>query len=525
MYHPDALNVMNVDAGNRSVPRSVGAVALSALGLALAGIHGYHFPTGETGGLGRLVGTVIPMLLALALAASGPYLYRSRLDATAITTTVLWGYIGGVALGIISLLVVSHQFLKGISLHAPQHVVAATITGGALVGTAAGRYDALNRQKAALIGSLQEATAELSTATTTEAVCQHAVDIANEVLDLPIAGIWLHEGDEPALVPEAISDHAMPEFDATPTFRPGDSLSWGAFESGDVRRYDDVSTTTDVYNPDTMIRSEIIVPLGDLGVMNFGSPEPGRFDALDETVAELLGSATEAALLRADREERLRTQQQRLQQQNERLEEFTSIVSHDLRNPLSVARGRIELARDDGSIEHLDSAASALEDMESLIEDLLELARQGRAVGETEALSLATVAKDAWRNIDAGDATLEIEDVELDADRDRLRQLLENLLGNAVVHAGPDPTIRVRGLSDDDGFFVADDGSGIDPEDRDRIFEIGHTEHDSGTGFGLSIVRQIATAHGWSIRVTESTDGGARFEFITGGFEEAGTGE
>jgi signal transduction histidine kinase len=392
-------------------------------------------------------------------------------------------------------------------------VIAATTSGGALVGAVAGRYNALNRQKADLIGRLQEATAELSTATTPEEVCQRAVAIANEVLDLPISGIWLHDADEAALVPEAISDPAMPEFDSPPTFRPGNSLSWGAFESGELKRYDDVSSTSGVHNPDTVIRSEIIVPLGDLGVMNFGSPQPGRFDPLDETVAELLGSATRAALLRADREERLRAQQHRLQQQNEQLEEFTSIVSHDLRNPLSVARGRLELSRDDEADEHLDAAESALEDMESLIDDLLELARQGRAVGETEALSLATVAEDAWRNIDADDATLEIEDVELEADRDRFRQLLENLLGNAVLHAGPDVNIRIGPLSGDDGFFVADDGPGIDPEDRDRIFEIGHTGREAGTGFGLSIVSRIADAHGWSTRVTESEGGGARFEF------------
>jgi signal transduction histidine kinase len=513
MYHPGVLRVMRVGGGNRSVPRSIGAGALSALGLAIAAVHGYHFVAIEMGSVEKLIGAGVPMVLALALVAGGPYLHRSRLDATAITTTVLWGYTGGLVLGVVSLLVVAHQILEGISIHGPQYVIAATISGGALVGAAAGRYDALNRQKADLIGRLQAATAELSAATTSEEVSQRAVEIANEVLDLPISGIWLHDEDESALVPEALSDPAMPEFDAPPTFRPDDSLSWGAFESGELERYDDVSTATDVHNPDTVIRSEIIVPLGDLGVMNFGSPEPGRFDALDETVAELLGSATEAALLRADREERLRTQQRRLRRQNEQLEEFTSIVSHDLRNPLSVARGRIELAREDESDEHLESAAAALADMESLIEDLLELARQGQAVGETESLSLATVAEDAWRNIDAGGATLEIEDADLDADRDRLRQLLENLLGNAVFHAD-EPDIRIGPLGDD-GFFVADDGPGIEPEDRDQVFEIGHTGCDSGTGFGLSIVRRIADAHGWSIRVTESTGGGARFEFAT----------
>ena len=66
-----------------------------------------------------------------------------------------------------------------------------------------------------------------------------------------------------------------------------------------------------------------------------------------------------------------------------------------------------------------------------------------------------------------------------------------------------------------DGFYIQDDGAGIPPEQHDQIFEKGYTNASSGTGIGLSIVRQIVDAHGWSIRVTGGTDGGARFE-ITG---------
>ena len=74
----------------------------------------------------------------------------------------------------------------------------------------------------------------------------------------------------------------------------------------------------------------------------------------------------------------------------------------------------------------------------------------------------------------------------------------------AVVH------VRVGGL--DDGFFVEDDGPGIPPEDRDIVFERGYSTGTSGTGFGLSIVREIVEAHGWTISATESASGGARFE-------------
>lgn len=497
----------------RSVSRPIGAAALSVLGVFFAVVHGRHIARNEITATDVLIGGVIPLVLALALAAAGPWLYRSRLDAQAITTTIAWGYIGAFALGCVSLLIVGHQILKGVPLHGPGYLAATAATGGALVGTVAGRYDALNRQKAELIGALQEATAALSTATTTQDVCQTSVRIANKVLEIPLTGIWLYEEDDAALVPAAVAEPATKAFDSPPTYRPGNSLSWGAFESGRIMRYADVSAAEGRHNAETIIRSELIVPLGDLGVMNFGSTDPGRFDSLDETVAELLATATRAALVRADREGALRRQQRLLRRQNERLEEFTSVVSHDLRNPLSVAQGRIELATDTDDLAHLDAAAGALDDMESLIDDLLSLAKQGYTVGSTERVSLAEIAASAWRNLDSDGATLDVEDTVLDADPDRLRQLLENLFRNAIVHAGPAPNIRSGSLSDEAGFFVEDDGSGIDPEKRERVFDIGYTDHEDGTGFGLSIVRRIAEAHGWSVQETRSESGGARFEF------------
>lgn len=496
-----------------SVPRSVGAAALIAFGSLLVTGHAYHVLSHDGITLDTLFGGVVPLLLAVAVVGMGPILYRSRLDATGITTTVAWGFTSGLALGCVALLVAAHQALKGVPLHGTGYVIVTIVTGGTLVGTVTGRFDALNRQNAELIHSLQEATTALSAATTTDEVCRRAVGIANDVLDIPLTGIWLYDEDDGGLVPEAVAESETDALDSAPTYRPGNSLSWTAFESGRVERYDDVSRVPERHNMDTDVRSEIIVPLGDSGVMNFGTTEPARFGPLEETVAELLGTATEAALVRADREEALREQRRQLERQNDRLEEFSSVVSHDLRSPLSVARGRIELAYDDDAEPHLEAASAAIDDMESLIDDLLALAKQGETVGDTERTSIATIAKAAWRHVDTDDATLVTDDFELDADPDRLRQLLENLFGNAAMHAGPDPEIRIGPLAGGTGFFVEDNGVGIDSAVHDRIFEVGFTDHDEGTGFGLSIVRQIADAHGWSVEVTTETNAGARFEF------------
>ncbi|MEF8821883.1 MAG: ATP-binding protein [Halovenus sp.] len=239
-------------------------------------------------------------------------------------------------------------------------------------------------------------------------------------------------------------------------------------------------------------------------------------------------------------------QQQQLEAQKERLEEFASVVSHDLRNPLNVASGHLALARDETENEHLDQTGEALERMETLIDDLLTLAREGRQITDTEVVTLETVLSAAWSTVDTRSASLETDlDGQIHADGSRLHQLFENLIRNAVEHGSTSPESQARQDAVEhgstspesqarqdavehggesvtvtverqaDGFSVADDGPGIPEERREKVFETGYSTSDSGTGFGLRIVEQIVDAHGWEIQVTESASGGARFE-ITG---------
>jgi len=215
-----------------------------------------------------------------------------------------------------------------------------------------------------------------------------------------------------------------------------------------------------------------------------------------------------------------------LERQNDRLEEFAGIVSHDLRNPLNVAEGRLTLARGDCDSEHLDAVSDAHARMKTLIDDLLAIAREGRTVTDLTTVEVAELIERCWQHVATADATLVVEaDVTVRADRSRLRQLVENLVRNAVEHGstssqpqaddavehgGDGVTVTVGALPD--GFYVADDGPGIPAAERERIFEMGHTGGDGGTGLGLAIVAQIVEAHDWSIRATESEAGGVRFE-------------
>jgi len=219
------------------------------------------------------------------------------------------------------------------------------------------------------------------------------------------------------------------------------------------------------------------------------------------------------AMLR-DVSERVRNRRQ-LEEKVERLDRFAGIVSHDLRNPLSVIQGHAELARQTGESKHFDAIEDAADRMEEMLSELLQLTREGDLVHEQTEVDLAAIAQTVWADCDMAPATLEIESsATLRADRDRLHELFVNLFENARDHGGSSVTVRVGTLdgSDRSGFYIEDDGAGVPADDRDDVFEWGHTTTGDGTGFGLAIVAEIAEAHGWEIGVGESASGGARFE-------------
>jgi len=213
------------------------------------------------------------------------------------------------------------------------------------------------------------------------------------------------------------------------------------------------------------------------------------------------------------------SERERLERGNERLDEFASVVSHDLRNPLTVIKGRAQLAAEEYDSEDVDAIVEAAARMEELIDDLLALARQGEAVDETSPVRLSSVAKDCWGLVDTGAAGFELRtDLVVEADDSRLQQLFENLFRNAIEHGPPvggladELTVTVGELEWADGFYVEDDGTGVPPAERDSIFEAGYSTDEKSTGFGLSIVAEIVEAHGRDISLAESDDGGARFE-------------
>ena len=251
------------------------------------------------------------------------------------------------------------------------------------------------------------------------------------------------------------------------------------------------------------------------------------------------------------------------------VDQVSSVLSHDLRNPLDVAKAHLTAARETGDPDHFESVADAHDRMEQIIRDVLTLTRGDAVVDPSDQVSIETAATDAWQSVDTDGAMLDLIGPlpTVTADADRVRRLFENLFRNAVEHGStgnraesgdsgehsstnnrtrsgdavdfdPDAhgnrrerspgtrdqsldrnegtssegslTVTVGALSD--GFYVADDGTGIPADERETVFEPGHSSMNGGTGLGLAIVEQIITAHDWNVTLTTADCGGARFE-------------
>lgn len=381
---------------------------------------------------------------------------------------------------------------------------------------------------------LHDVTRELVVAESDTDVARRALAATEDVLGFPLAVVWRYNGTTNTLDPLTWSDEIDDRDVEMEPLTEDSEFIWDVYETGEPRVMDFVPATTVTSHHPGKVKSELLVRTGEYGVMGAYSDDRDAFDETDVELFRVLASTVESAFTRTERE-------RQLARRNERLNEFASVVSHDLRNPLNVASSHIALARiEDDSTDHLDDAENALSRMEALIDDLLERARNDGEISR-ETLSLVDVAKEAWEGVDTTEATLVLgEDVTFNADPNRLKQLFENLFRNAVEHASTSDRSRthdesVEGLktsqtrsqgavdgggsgvtvtvdTHEEGFYVADDGPGIPEEQHEEIFDRGVSHSEGGTGYGLAIVADIVDGHGWSISVSESEDGGARFD-------------
>jgi|GEM_PF-649885 len=207
-----------------------------------------------------------------------------------------------------------------------------------------------------------------------------------------------------------------------------------------------------------------------------------------------------------------KSQERTLRQQNERLAKIAIVAAHELRNELQVAAGRFDLATEDP--EHAEVVADSLAQLETITDDVVRLANAETDEADERAVWLSTPAREVWETLPTSKARLDVADDRLVvADPRALRLFFEILLSNAIQHGGSDVTATVG--TTDDGFYVADDGVGIELDPPERVFDVGFELSGGGVGIGLYVARRIAADHGWSLDAGNRPEGGARFD-VTG---------
>jgi signal transduction histidine kinase len=240
-------------------------------------------------------------------------------------------------------------------------------------------------------------------------------------------------------------------------------------------------------------------------------PSPDADGGDDPTASDAYCLVTHQNITEPIRRERV------ARRQRDELERLASMLSHDLRNPLAVARGWSNFLSERGTYDAraVASVEDALVRIDAIVDDAVTLLRAGLDSTDTEPCSLAESARLAWQAVDTTGGTLVIDDdLTLSAHPGLLTNLLENLLRNSIEHGSTDRDhgveIGVGTLADDRGFYVEDDGPGVPEAHREDVFDFGFST-DDGSGFGLAIVEYIASLYDWHVDVTDGSRGGARF--------------
>lgn len=367
-----------------------------------------------------------------------------------------------------------------------------------------------------MVTALNAANREFIGATTETEVASVLSEAARDVLKFAGTGVRLYDPDENALVHQAFGGKVN-DIETRPPYDVDSSPHGRAFTRCET--VVDTIGETDPYDREPFDQT-MYVPVGDYGVLSAGKTD-GAFTETEIRIAETLARNARVAFDEAVERRELERSLDRLEDQKERLEHLSRTLTHDIRNPLNVAQGNIEILQHRYDDEKLDNVDRTVDRMEQLVDEVLTLLSERQTVQKRQRVVLGRLADRCWNAVETGEATLTIErDAALDADPSRLRHVFENLFRNAVEHCVPEQqgpadeygeSLTVWVGASADSVYVEDDGPGIPGRRQEQVFESGYTTARDGTGFGLSIVADMVEAHGWMVSVTEGRTGGSKF--------------
>jgi len=244
------------------------------------------------------------------------------------------------------------------------------------------------------LAGINEATRDLFRGELPSEVAEAVVETVTEILDPTGAVVYLVDEEAGALRPAAYGPpEAVDLIGEPPLFEPAESIAWQVFVDGETAAFDDVRTAENVYNPETPIRSEVVVPLGEHGVLIVGHTETAAFDDRAVDLMEILGATAEVALERAEHEQHLERRTRQLEQRTQQLERAESINTRirDVARAVvqSTTRGEVERAVCAELVE-ADSFAFAWIGAVDPVDDRLDArAWAGEAQGYLDRVSLS----------------------------------------------------------------------------------------------------------------------------------------
>ncbi|RJX44166.1 hypothetical protein DM826_03570 [Halonotius aquaticus] len=344
-------------------------------------------------------------------------------------------------------------------------------------------------QRTQSLEAVQTITQEAVTAEAKPAMIDAVLEQLPTALNFPITGVWEYDQIDDRLTPLGMTDPAFDLFRSPPAFERGDGIAWDAFERGETELVGDVAARPDAYNEDSVVRSEVIAPIGEFGILMAGTVRPQNLTDADRSIAETLTSNLETAIQLVDNREELQL-----------LEAvFDRVLRHNLRNDLTVIKGYANAIAED--CETAAYAADIIEHCENL-ERTATNARTMREVVQTREqrhrVAINTVVEDAVEMAPDPPAAVDVSvDSETAASvlaHPKLPVAITQLIENALEHAvddGGEIRVTATEAGDDVVIEVSDNGPGIPSTELTVIDGHDESELEHGSGVGLWLIDRI----------------------------------